>query len=126
MRFFKIITTILIFFISEPSYSHPHVWIDTDITFIIENGVLKGIKNNWKFDEDTYFVFSDGWFLGYWSFGLITHTDFFYEIELDGPPRFFTWLDCLLGNTVYIKENNLIIEKVTSYEPVIYIKSASW
>lgn len=48
---FIVFLCFFILFICDKSYSHPHVWIDTDVTIMIENGIFKGVKNNWRFDE---------------------------------------------------------------------------
>ena len=44
-------TSFFWFIFQSKSYSHPHVWIDTDVTILVESDALKGVRNNWRFDE---------------------------------------------------------------------------
>ena len=87
-----------------------------------------GPNNDWTTTPDLIHCidYYSGMYLGYWATGVITVSSFNYEIKLDGPDKFYSWLDILLGNTEYIKQNNLVVEKVTSYVPVIYIESKTW
>lgn len=54
MKHFKqfiICFILIILFAPQPSYSHPHCWIDTKTTILTEKGLFQGVQNNWKFDE---------------------------------------------------------------------------
>jgi ABC-type uncharacterized transport system substrate-binding protein len=35
----------------KPSQAHPHVWIDSIVTFVFENGRVVAIEHEWKLDE---------------------------------------------------------------------------
>jgi ABC-type uncharacterized transport system substrate-binding protein len=42
----------LAFFVAPiVAQAHPHVWVDTDTTFVIKDGTVVGLKVGWKFDE---------------------------------------------------------------------------
>lgn len=54
VKFFGIFLVITCVFALSPikdSFAHPHVFIDTDISVVIEGNALKKIKNRWVFDE---------------------------------------------------------------------------
>jgi hypothetical protein len=83
-----------------------------------------GPNNDWGFSyADSYLIYP---FLGiYYRFttGLITNTAFNYEIRLTGPTMLSS---ALLPRPTYVKENNLVIERVLAYKPVLYIESRDW
>ncbi|MEJ2251306.1 MAG: hypothetical protein P8Y70_19490, partial [Candidatus Lokiarchaeota archaeon] len=59
----------------------------------------------------------------YWgSAGLHTVTPLNYEINIPGPTLLYLKADLNL----YVINNNLHIEKITSFRPVFYLDSASW
>lgn len=35
---------------ARPATAHPHVWVETVTTFVFEDGMLVGVRQNWRFD----------------------------------------------------------------------------
>jgi len=81
-----------------------------------------GPNNDWGFSyADSYFMV--GLLLYRATTGLITSTSFNYEIRMDGPTMYSFGF---LPRPTYVKENNLVIERVIAYKPVLYIESHDW
>ncbi|MGQ4875624.1 MAG: hypothetical protein ACP6IY_16270 [Promethearchaeia archaeon] len=76
------------------------------------------VKRPWFYKPSPY-----GDDFGSWiptCIGVVIKTDFEYDAFLDGPD--IPWV----SKKNYIKEMNLEVEEVISYEPLIYLESESW
>ena len=46
--------------LTQPASAHPHVWVDTIVTALVEDGKITALREDWTFDEDfTASVVSD-------------------------------------------------------------------
>lgn len=77
-----------------------------------------GPNNNYGFEPH----FSGWWPFWWCTDGIYTDTSYGYEIFLPGPVHAYS-IDPL---SIYVKENNIIIDQVIAWQPVFYIESKSW
>jgi hypothetical protein len=76
------------------------------------------VKRPWSYTSSPY---GDGY--GAWTatcIGVVIKTDLPNDVFLDGPDLPHVW------KSHYIKEIDLEVREIISYEPLIYIKSESW
>lgn len=49
---FSLVLAVGLFLLARPSQAHPHVWVDTVVTALLDNGKITALREEWWFDED--------------------------------------------------------------------------